>query len=170
MTHVIVAYASRYGSTAEVAEAIGKRLAAAGLQVDVTPAREVKSLDGFDGVVLAAPFYIGSLLKDARAFLDRHQTELTQRPVALATLGPTSAEDDLADARKQLDEMLAKKEWLKPVASEMFVGKYDPAALRGADKLLLKMPTPLKGRPACDDRDWDAINSWTDSLPALLGA
>ena len=37
----------------------------------------------------------------------------------------------------------------------MFVGKYDPAKLRLADKLVTALPaSPLHGLPARDDRDW----------------
>lgn len=170
MSHVVVAYATRYGSTAEVAEAIGKRLGAAGVQADVRPVREIDSLADADAVVLAAPLYIGSLLKDARRFLERHQQALAQLPIAVALLGPTAASDDMAEAKQQIEPALAKVPWLKPVDTEMFVGAYDPDKLRGADKLLAVLPaSPLHDRPAADDRDWAAIEAWSDALPAQLG-
>lgn len=166
MSRVLVAYATRYGSTAEVAQEVGRRLDARGFQVDVRPAAEVRTLDGFDAVVLGAPFYIGSLLKDATAFLERHRSALERLPVALFTLGPLSAEEGLDEARGQVDEALAKIGWLKPVAAEMFVGKYDPAHLRLSDKLLAALPaTPLHGVGPHDDRDWSAIDAWADALP-----
>lgn len=170
MSQVIVAYSTRYGSTAEVAQAIAKRLSAAGVQADARAVGEIASLDGAEAVVLAAPLYIGSLLKDARKFLERHQQALSQLPVAVALLGPTSAQDDMAEARKQIEPALAKVPWFKPVETEMFVGAYDPARLRGADKLLAVLPaSPLHDRPAADDRDWSAIESWSDALPQQLG-
>lgn len=167
---VLVAYATRYGSTEEVARVVAQRLAARGVAVETKPAREVPALDPFDGVVIAAPYYIGSLLKDARGFLDRHREALEHKPIAVLALGPISAEDDIAEARQQLDGTLAKQEWLKPVAAEMFVGKYDPATLRGLDRLVKALPaSPLHGKPAADDRDWDAIAGWVDQLPDALG-
>lgn len=169
MSRVAVVYATKYGSTTGVAQAIGKRLSAAGAEVDVRPAKEMKSLDGVDAVVLAVPLYIGSMLKDARKFLERHQQSLAQMPVALALVGPTAADDDIEEAKQQIDPMLAKTPWLKPVATQMFVGAYDPDKLRGADKLVTMMPTPLKGKPASDGRDWAAIDAWAEGLLPLLG-
>lgn len=166
---ILVAYATRYGSTREVAEAAGAVLRERGIEVEIKPVRDVAALDGYDGVVLAAPFYIGSMLKEATAFLERHRSALEAVPVALLALGPVRASDDMAEARKQLDGVLAKLEWLKPVAAEMFVGKYDPAHLRLLDKLIALPPaSPLHGLGAHDDRDWDAIRSWADALPSAM--
>lgn len=169
MARVVVVYATKYGSTTGVAEAIGKRLSAAGADADVRHAKDVKSLDGVDAVVLAVPLYIGSMLKDARVFLDRHQQALSQLQVAIALMGPTSAADDIEEAKQQIEPLLAKTPWFKPVAVEMFVGAYDPDKLRGADKLVTLMPTPLKGKPASDGRDWAAIDAWADTLPGIFG-
>lgn len=162
---ILVAYATRYGSTREVAERVGATLRAEGLAVDVAPAAGVTDLSGYSAVVLGAPYYINKMLKEATAFLERHRAALETMPVALFALGPVRASDDMAEARKQLDGTLAKLEWLKPVATEMFVGKYDPAVLRGLDKLVTKpKASPLHGLAAHDDRDWDAIESWASSL------
>ncbi len=166
---ILIAYATRYGSTREVAEAISARLRERGLSVDVRRAREVRSLDGFSAVILGAPLYLGSLLREARKFLNRHRTALSQMPVALFVLGPVHGGKELDDARTQLAGVLAKVPWLKPAATELFVGKYDPAKLRFPDSLLAVLPaSPLHGVPAHDGRDWDAIRAWADTLPAVL--
>ena len=166
---ILVAYATRYGSTQEVAEAIGARLRGQGLDVEVKPARDVRQLDGFAAVVLGTPLYIGSALKGWAAFVERHHAVLEQLPVAVFALGPISASDDMADARGQLDAALAKTPWLAPVAIELFVGKYDPAKLHLADKLIAVIPaSPLHGVGLHDERDWDAIDAWADKLPEAL--
>ncbi len=166
---ILVAYATRYGSTREVADAVGARLRELGFDVEVRPAGKVRSLDGYGVVVLGAPFYIGSMLKEAREFLDLHKNGLAQVPVAIFALGPTAADDNVKAARAQLDGALAKMPWLRPAAAEMFVGKYDPARLHLADKLLAALPaSPLHGMTARDDRDWGAIKAWAGALPAAL--
>ena len=162
---VLVAYATRYGSTAEVAEAVGARLSERGLAVDVKPVKEARPDDGYDAVVFGAPFYVGNLLKDAQKWLEQQRPALEKRPVAIFALGPTSAADDLAEASKQLAKALEKLPWLHPVCAQMFVGKYDPAKVRGCDKILTKLPaSPLHGLGPHDDRDWDAIAAWADEL------
>jgi len=166
---VLIAYATRYGSTQEVAEAVGAQLRERGLAVEVRRAREVRSLDGLSAVVLGAPLYIGSLLREARQFLKRNRTALSQMPVALFVLGPVHGGKELDGARTQLDTVLAKLSWLKPTTIEVFVGRYDPAQLRFPDSLLDVLPaSPLHGQPAHDGRDWSAIRAWADTLPAVL--
>jgi len=73
---VLVAYATRYGSTQEVAEAIGETLREQGLGVEVRPAREVRTLEGYDAVVLGAALYMYRWHKDARRFLSRQRKAL----------------------------------------------------------------------------------------------
>ena len=171
MNSVLVAYATRYGSTGEVADAVAERLRGHGLAVDVKPVKEARDLDGYDAVVLGVPFYLGSMLKEARTFLERQRAALEGKPVALFALGPTSAADDLDEAAAQLDKALAKLPWLQPWTAEMFVGKYDPTKLRFADRLVTKPPaSPLHGLAAHDDRDWEAIGAWADDVSQALMA
>lgn len=166
---VLVAYATRYGSTGEVAEAVGARLGQAGLAVDVKPVKEARPDDGYDAVVFGAPFYLGAMLKEGRVFLEKQRTALEGRPIAIFALGPTSAADDLAEASKQLDAALEKLPWLRPVAAEMLVGTYDPRRLRGRDRLLTMLPaSPLHGMGPHDDRDWAAIDAWADGVAGSL--
>ncbi|MBN1888496.1 MAG: flavodoxin domain-containing protein [Thermoflexales bacterium] len=167
---ILVAYATRYGSTQEVAEQIAATLREHGLTVDVKSARQVHDLEGYRAVVLGAPLYIGRWLKDAQNFLKRHQQALIERPVAMFTLGPTRAEE-LKDpqVRDQLDQELARYPWLKPITAELFGGKYDPASLRFPDSLLGILPaSPLHNAPASDVRDWEAIRAWANSLAPKL--
>lgn len=157
---ILLAYASRFGSTQEVAEFIAASLREAGLQVDIQPMQEVKSLDRYDAVVLGAAIYNAKWHADAHQFLSQHQDALTQLSVAIFTLGPLSQSDAAKrNSRRQLDNELAKYPWLKPVAVEVFVGKLDPTKLGIFERL---------GTTASDHRNWDAIRAWANPLPTLL--
>lgn len=167
---VLVAYATRYGSTREVAEAIGARLRGSGFEVETNLAREIRSLKGYDAVVLGTPLYIGSMLNDATDFIERNRATLEFMPVAIFALGPLTDDEGMAGARLQLTSDLAKTPWLSPAVAELFVGKFDPAHLHLADKLLAALPvSPLHGVGPHDARDWAAIDEWAKSLPAALG-
>ena len=167
---ILVAYATRYGSTQEVAEAVAATLRESGLEVDLQPMRQVRALAGYRAVVIGAPLYIGSLLKDARRFLSQHREALSERPVAVFALGPTHAdEQERQGARAQLDKELAKFPGFAPVAVEVFGGKYDPATLRFPDTLAARLPaSPLYNQPASDARDWAAIRAWASDLAKKL--
>lgn len=164
-TSVLIGYATRYGSTQEVAEVIAAALRDAGLTVDLQLLREVRSLDGYSAVVMGAALYMYRWHKDALNFLSRHRKALVERPVAVFALGPTHEpldEQEWQDSRAQLDKELAKYPWFKPVALEMFGGKFDPESLRFPINLLAGQ------EPASDIRNWDAIRAWASSLVEKL--
>lgn len=167
-TKVLVAYASKYGSTQEVAEAIADTLRENGLSVDLEPMKELKSLEEYTAVVLGAPLYMIHWHKDAHKFLSWHREALTNLPVAVFALGPLDdKEEEWKEVRSQLDKELAKFSWLKPVAVEVFGGKFDPEKLRFPDSLIARLPaSPLHNMPASDIRDWAAIRAWARSLAA----
>jgi menaquinone-dependent protoporphyrinogen oxidase len=176
---ILVTYATRYGSTQEVAESVAATLRENGLEVELQPVRKVRTLEGYRAVVLGAPIYFGSLHKDAQHFLARHRQALAERPpegiraenvrVAIFAPGPTRRDDEWQGARAQLDQELAKYPWLAPVALELFGGKYDPAKLRFPDNLIASLPaSPNHNAPASDVRDWTAIRAWASNLAAKL--
>ena len=164
---ILVAYATRYGSTQEVAEAVAETLRESGLEVDLQPMREVRSLEGYGAVVVGAALYMYRWHKDARRFLSRHRKALVELPVAVFALGPVKDprdEEEWQNSRDQLDKELAKHAWLKPVAVEILGGKFDPALLR------FPLNVFAGSEPASDIRDWEAIRAWAGDLAAKFGA
>lgn len=160
---VLVAYATRMGSTEEVARVVAELLRENGLAVEVQPARVASSLEQYSAVVLAAPLYMGRLHKDARCFLAANRNALMKLPVALFVLGPvSSAEKDWRGARQQLDKEFAKLPWLTPVAQQVVGGKFDPAKLGFPFNLI----PALKKMPASDARDWAAIKDYARDIAA----
>jgi menaquinone-dependent protoporphyrinogen oxidase len=170
-TSVLVGYATRYGSTQEVAERVASTLRGCALAdgsrpvVDCRPMKEVRKLDEYGAVVLGAPLYMFHWHSDAKHFLSRHQTALAARPVAVFALGPFHDDaKEREDARTHLDKELARFPWFAPVAVEILGGKFDPAALRFPYNLI----PALKKMPPSDCRDWPAIQAWASGLAAQL--
>jgi len=166
---ILLAYASKYGSTQEVAEAVAATLSDSGLSVDLQPMRQARTLERYGAVVLGAPLYFGLWHKDALNFLLRNEAALRQQPVAIFALGPNGKnEKEMQGSRAQLDKELAKFPWLTPVVIEVFGGKF-PAKLRFPESLIASLPaSPLHGMPASDVRDWTAIRAWANSLVQKL--
>jgi menaquinone-dependent protoporphyrinogen oxidase len=161
----LVGYATRFGSTQQVAEAVAATLRECGLEVDIQPLRKVRTLAGYSVVVLGAPLFMFHWHKDALRFLSQHRQALTERPVAVFALGPTHEphdEEEWKDSSAQLDKELAKFPWFTPVALKMFGGKYDPAKLRFPINWLAGK------EPASDLRDWTAIRAWAADLKPIL--
>ncbi len=162
---ILVAYATRSGSTQETAEAIAAALREAGPTVDVVPAREVRTLEGRGAVVIGAPLYMFHWHREAFGFLSRHREALATLPTAVFALGPFHDDPkEWQEIRGQLSRELAKVPWLKPVVQEVFGGVFDPAKLRFPMTLI----PALKKMPASDIRDWAAIRAWARDLAPKL--
>ena len=166
-TRVLVAYATRYGSTQEVDEVIAQTLNRSGLPADVMPARQVRTLAGYGPIVLGAALYMHLWHKDAIRVLSRVRAALSERPVAVFALGPVHDphdEHEWQESLDQLDAELARLPWLTPVAVALFGGKFDPQTLSFPWRQL------ASSEPATDIRDWEAIRDWAANLyPMFTG-
>jgi menaquinone-dependent protoporphyrinogen oxidase len=154
MTRTLVAYASKHGSTEEVARAIGAHLGDAGHHVDIRDAAIVTDVEPYDAVVLGGSLYMGRWHADARAFLRHWRAAVEERPLAVFALGSrTLDEHDVADSRRQLDNSLDHLH-IHPQLVTVFGGVVDPAKLR----------FPLNRVPPSDARDWTAIAAWAGEV------
>ncbi len=156
MTTVLVAYASKHGSTAEIAEAIAEALRAAGLRVDCQPADRVPALEPYDAVVLGSAVYMKRWRREARRFLRRHASALAARPFWVFSSGPVGdpANDDPA--------------WTEPdrtIAEAERLGVRDHVVFGGTASGMMARSTPPEFR---DRRDWDAIRDWAATIAVEL--
>jgi menaquinone-dependent protoporphyrinogen oxidase len=158
---ILVAYATRAGSTAEVAEVIGEVLRGAGALVDVQRLPFSGKLAEYDAVVLGAPLYMYRWHKNAKRFLRRNKEVLKALPVAIFALGPfNDVEKEWHDVRAQLDNALLEFPWLRLAAAKVFGGKYDPTKLTFPYSLI----PAKKNIPISDIRDWEDIRGWAAGL------
>ncbi len=158
---ILVAYATKKGSTQEVAEAVASTLAECGFPVETKRADKVAGLDGYDAVVLGSAIYMGRLHADARKFLSANEHALATMPVAVFAMGPFSLDEtQVAESRKQLDAALAKVPSLTPVSVAIFGGVLDPS-----EHLF-----PFSRMAESDARDWDAIAAWAEEVAVELSA
>jgi menaquinone-dependent protoporphyrinogen oxidase len=164
-TRILVAYASPKGSTAGIAEAVGKELQSAGYSVDVAGMKSVSSLEGYDAVVIGGPFYMGKVVGDVGKFIGRHRDALAKMPVAAFTVGVAPVGNDPAEIDKAMKIFHPALAPLEPVAETIFAGKVDLEKLSFIQKWIWKK---LKG-PVGDFRDWDAIATWAKELPGKMG-
>jgi menaquinone-dependent protoporphyrinogen oxidase len=159
--NVLVAYATRAGSTEEVALTLAEILRSRGLEVDVHPARHINSIETYSAVVIAVALYAGRMHKDVRRFLLRHRAALSKAPVALFVLGPVQQEKkDWTGARQQLDKELQRFPWFSPVEQHIVGGKFDAATLGFPFNLI----PALRKMPVKDARDWELIRAQANEL------
>lgn len=169
-TSILLSYASKYGSTKEVAESVGAILREEGLAPEMQEMQHVATLTGYRAVVLGAPIYLGRWHPDARHFLERHRSALEDLPVVIFALGPVGTDEDQIETwRGELDAELVRYPWLHPMSAHMFGGKYDPAQLDELHAEVAALPSSqLKDMPASDLRDWDEIRTWARDMARML--
>ena len=161
-SRILVAYASRCGATAEVAEAIGGVLSQAGAEVDVCPVRKVKDLTAYRGVVAGSAIRMGRLLPEAVKFIRRHQPRLVLMPVAWFAVGISLRQDTEEKRQGMLKAVQPVRDVFEPVDVGLFAGKLDRSKL----PLIWRCVVNLARVPDGDFRDWDAIRAWAAGLAA----
>jgi menaquinone-dependent protoporphyrinogen oxidase len=164
--YVLIAYASKYGSTAQIAENIALRLKKAGLMPVVRDVKEINSFAGYTAVVAGSAVYAGSWLKEAADFLEKFQEDLTRLPVWLFSAGPTGKGDPVEQMKgwRFPESLNPLVDTILPRDIAFFHGVLDMSRLRLAEKLIVYA---LKA-PAGDFRDWEMINRWADQIAHSL--
>ena len=166
MKNVLVAYGSKFGSTAEIAESIAKVLRNRGLNASLMPASTVNDLDAYDAVVLGSAVYTGHWTKEAIEFLVAHEAALSTRPVWFFSSGPTGQGDPVERLRgwRFPEAQLDVADRIRPQGMVVFHGKIDIDNLHFGERLMIR----AIGAPTGDFRDWAAIAAWAEEVAATL--
>ncbi|MHB9033420.1 MAG: flavodoxin domain-containing protein [Anaerolineae bacterium] len=164
---ILVAYATRAGSTAEVAEMIADVLRTKGLDVLVSNVRQVRDISPYDGVVLGSAVRMGKLMPEMVHFARRHTAQLRARPAVCFTLGVTMNENTV-DRRRQAEKFIQPLvSLLAPARIGTFGGKVDPAKLGFPWRITLKWVEEGDMAPG-DHRDFKAIRDWAEDVSSLF--
>ena len=156
---VLVTYASKYGSTGGVADAIGKELCSKDVTSDVALINNAGNIGSYQGVVIGSAIYMGKWMSEAVDFVKKNKDTLRQMPVAYFLVCMTLSkptEENRAKVLSYMDSILKAVPEIKPVGIGTFAGALDYNNLSWLNKKILKS----KGTPEGDFRDWKAIQAW----------
>ena len=167
MTRVLVTYASKHGSTEEIARAVAHELSERNLDTDCVSVGDA-SLGVFDAVILGSAVYAGRWRSEARHFLKKHLEALSEVPFWIFSSGPVGEK-----AQEDLDK---NSKWLEP---HKVLELAEKAGVRGHVVFGGRLPTDPHGfvensmvrntpEEFSDSRDWDAIRAWADQVAAEL--
>jgi menaquinone-dependent protoporphyrinogen oxidase len=159
---VLVAAASRHGATAEIGGAIGGALRGADLEADVVDIGEVHTVGDYDAVVLGSAVYMGHWIEPATAFAATHGADLRARPTWLFSSGPVGD-----PPRPTASEAVDVEEIVAATGARehrLFAGKLDKSGLSFRERAVMRVVGGHDG----DDRDWDEIQAWAESIAASL--
>lgn len=166
MDTVLVAYASKHGATAEIAEKIAQAIRQAGLGADALSTERVSDLNPYQAVILGSGVYMGRWRKGAAQFLRANEKALAERPVWLFSSGPTEEGDPA-----ELLEGWRLPKSLQPIADRIqvrdvavFHGNLDTAKLNFFERWIISKVKASIG----DFRDWEAIAAWATAIADAL--
>jgi menaquinone-dependent protoporphyrinogen oxidase len=162
MTRVLVVYAGKHGSTAEIACAIAEELERHQLDVDCRRAADAKTVEGYDAVVLGSAVYMKRWQPEARRFLRKHAKELARLPFWIFSSGPFGEHPDLAWSEPP--RVVASAEQLGVRDHVVFGGRL-PIEPSGFMERALVRDTPAE---FADLRDWSDIRAWATGIAAAL--
>ncbi|MEX0754911.1 MAG: flavodoxin domain-containing protein [Actinomycetota bacterium] len=159
---VLVAYASKHGSTEGIAKSIADRLRENGHEATPVRAEEVDDIGDIDAAVIGSAIYAGSWMKEATSLVERQTAALQRVPVWLFSSGPLGSE--VKDEQEQPRQLGRLTDLLQPRGHEVFFGALDREKLGFGERMLVKAVKAPEG----DFRDWDAIWAWTDVISREL--
>jgi menaquinone-dependent protoporphyrinogen oxidase len=162
MSNVLVAYGSKHGATAEIAEAVADELRKGGHTVDCVPAADVAELERYDAVVAGSAVYMGRWRPEARRLLKRRQRELSRRPVWLFSSGPCGQAEPSYAAPPGMERRARR---LGARGHVVFGGRVPEEPSNFIERSMLQ-----KAKPEHRDlRDWDVIRDWAAGIASRLG-
>ena len=161
---ILIAVATRHGSTREIADAIAAELRGTGHTVQVQDITDGLVLENHTAVVIGSAVYMGSWLPEAAQFIEDHHVQLRGKAVWLFSSGPLGSEDpklhgDPAQISKLIESTGAR-------GHRTFVGKLDSHRLSLGERFVTKMVNAPEG----DFRDWDAVRGWADEIAGAMPA
>lgn len=167
---ILITYASRAGSTAEIAEAIERTLSQGGAQVDVLPMQDVKDLSLYRAVVAGSAIRNSKWLPEAMQFVRTHRAVLSQKPFATFTVCITLAMSNSDPYRQTVIKWIEPvRAQVRPVSEGLFAGVLDFNKLPlNWDTVKLRAVVALGIFPKADQRDWKAIQAWAEGLRPML--
>jgi menaquinone-dependent protoporphyrinogen oxidase len=154
----LVTYATKLGSTTEVAHEIRETISQKGVTVDILPIKDVKDVSSYDKIIIGSAIRMGNWLPEAVNFVKSHQAALQKIPAAIFTVHILSQGDDPESLKERSAYTAQVREMVTPTSEAFFAGKIDPDKLGFLERLLFKAIKPPDG----DFRNWEEIRNWAN--------
>ena len=163
---VLVAYASKYGSTRGIAERIAGVLRSGGHDVTLSSADEGAEASAYDAVVIGSPVFNQRWLPESERFVQRNYEALRSRPVWLFSVGT------FGDRKRFIGPLMRReprgirtlRHDIHARGYRVFAGVIDRRQWPPLSRLFYHA---LGGRLG-DNREWLSIDEWSDGIARAL--
>jgi menaquinone-dependent protoporphyrinogen oxidase len=167
---ILVTYASRTGTTAGVADAIGKTLLDSGLNVNILPMKEVRDIEQYRSVIAGSAIQASAWLPEAVEFIEINREILSRKPFVIFTVCMTMAMKGADKYRQGVQDWIEPvRKIVKPVKEGLFAGRLRIKDIKSAgDRIKFRISVWTGVWKEGDHRNWDEIKKWTESLKEVL--
>lgn len=159
---ILITYASKHGSTAEIAEKIHEIFTNHGLKCEIKSVEDVNDISAYETIVLGSAVYIGQWRKSTVKFLKKNEETLIKKKLWLFSTGPTGKGDpvELLKGWKYPDALKDTIDKISPEEITVFHGALNEAKLNTFEKMTIKMVKAPMG----DYRDWEQVKLWANDI------
>jgi menaquinone-dependent protoporphyrinogen oxidase len=167
---VLVTYTSRTGTTAGVADAIGKTLTDNGFAVDILPMNKVQNLESYKAVVAGSAIQAAKWLPEALEFVETNREILNKKPFAAFMVCMTLAMPNAEKYRQGVSEWMEPvRRIVHPLSEGLFAGSLDLSKVPSlGDRMKFRISIWIGVWKAGDHRNWEAISKWSEELSILF--
>jgi len=163
----LITYASEFGTTGEIAIAIGDALCEEGNKVDTKWINRVKDINNYDAVIIGSAIQFGDWMPEATEFVKNNQNILKNMPVAyFITCMALSRKEEgaMQQAIEYSDKLCTFVPQVKPLSIGRFAGVLDYSKIPFLKRLMVKVVMAISKVKEGDYRDWNAIRSWAKRI------
>lgn len=157
---ILVTYATKAGSTAEIAAKIGEHMSMRGFNVDVVNVKSKPDPKDYQAVILGSCIRMGGWLPEMLDYIKANQLDLNSTQAALFTVHMLNAGDDETSKAARSAYMDKVRELMPGTEEVYFLGSFDFSKLSMLDRFISKM---VKAEES-DKRDWDKIKNWSETV------
>jgi menaquinone-dependent protoporphyrinogen oxidase len=155
---ILVAYASRHGSTKDISDSIAQILSEQGHRTEAIDAGQVTDISKYDGIILGSGVYMGRWLKPSLKFIENFKDQIKTKPTWLFSSGPLGDPPEPKNGNEQQIQALLSA--TKARDHQTFNGRIQKNKLGLAEKMIVKAVKAPEG----DFRDWKEIRDWAEQI------
>ncbi len=161
--NVLITYASKYGSTHEIAQVVAEEFFLKGFNVEIKNISNVKQISRFNAVIIGAAIHYGQWMKEAKIFIQRFAKDLSKKQTAYFFTCLTLAKNrqkDITQAMKYSNRIICTSELVKPLSVGAFAGELDYSPMGFTEKIAAKAIFSILRIQSGDYRKWNNIYQW----------
>lgn len=153
----LVTWASRHGSTSEIAKVIAEELSGAGHEVDLKEVTTVEAINSYDGLVMGSAVYTTQWISDMRNFTHKFEQELLEKPMWAFSVGLSGVPKSSAQDPVRVGPVLVR---LKCRDHRTFAGALKTQELSWRERSQARLGGAIEG----DFRQWEEIKEWAREI------